>query len=262
MEDHNIHAPTVASGPTSGAAPRDLSKLSMVELMQEKDRIEEELKELSQVLTTQSVTMNSTLTTFDGFPRDDIDVPQVRHTRIQIIRLRNDHKDLMTHLEKGLHAHFAQLQNTQGATTNGTTPGAPGRPFAKVNTVEPGSPADQAGLKPGDLVRGFGNVHWLNHERLSKVAEVVRQNEGRVVLVQVSRKEEGGSQTTELELQLTPNAIGVAGVYWAVTWYPCRGSLGNWVDGPEFTVRLHNRAAGRQDGGSGKLTNNEPPASL
>ncbi|KAJ5220452.1 hypothetical protein N7468_009656 [Penicillium chermesinum] len=196
MEDHNIHAPTVASGPTSGAAPRDLSKLSMVELMQEKDRIEEELKELSQVLTTQSVTMNSTLTTFDGFPRDDIDVPQ------------------------GLHAHFAQLQNTQGATTNGTTvpsappasvapsgtsePGAPGRPFAKVNTVEPGSPADQAGLKPGDLVRGFGNVHWLNHERLSKVAEVVRQNEGRVVLVQVSRKEEGGSQTTELELQLTP----------------------------------------------------------
>lgn len=52
MEDHNIHAPTVASGPTSGAAPRDLSKLSMVELMQEKDRIEEELKELSQVLST------------------------------------------------------------------------------------------------------------------------------------------------------------------------------------------------------------------
>lgn len=47
----NIHAPTVASGPTSGGAPpRDLSKLGMVDLMQEKERIEEELSALSSVL--------------------------------------------------------------------------------------------------------------------------------------------------------------------------------------------------------------------
>lgn len=48
MDD--IHAPTVASGPTSGGAPRDLSKLSMVDLMQEKERIEAELSALSSVL--------------------------------------------------------------------------------------------------------------------------------------------------------------------------------------------------------------------
>jgi 26S proteasome non-ATPase regulatory subunit 9 len=48
MDD--IHAPTVASGPASGALPRDLSKLSMPELMQEKERIEEELSALSAVL--------------------------------------------------------------------------------------------------------------------------------------------------------------------------------------------------------------------
>lgn len=103
----------------------------------------------------------------------------------------------MDHLEKGLHNHFANLQRTQA--TNGTnganaaganepnafggtgdTPdaGMLGTPFAKVNSVVPGSPADQAGLKAGDTIRSFGNVNWMNHERLSKVAEAVQQNEG------------------------------------------------------------------------------------
>lgn len=54
----NIHAPTVASGPTSGVAPRDLSKLSMPDLMQEKERIEAELSALSSVLDTVSVLDN------------------------------------------------------------------------------------------------------------------------------------------------------------------------------------------------------------
>jgi 26S proteasome non-ATPase regulatory subunit 9 len=101
----------------------------------------------------------------------------------------------MEHLEKGIHAHFANLQNTPdaGPTTNGTSAAPPTQPasqpaaiasatpeaaFAKVNSVVPGSPADQAGLKAGDVIRSFGNVNWLNHQRLSKVAETVQQNEG------------------------------------------------------------------------------------
>lgn len=105
----------------------------------------------------------------------------------------------MQNLEKGLHAHFAQLQQAQAsATTNGssapstepstapsstltngsTDASALETPFAKVNSVESGSPADQAGLKAGDMVKSFGSAHWLNHERLSKVAQVVQQNEG------------------------------------------------------------------------------------
>ncbi|RHZ65820.1 putative 26S proteasome non-ATPase regulatory subunit Nas2 [Aspergillus thermomutatus] len=218
----NIHAPTVPSGPTSGGVPRDLSKLSMVDLMQEKERIEAELSALSAVLTSHGVNMNTSLTTFDGFPRDDIDVAQIRTTRARIIYLRTDHKEVMKHLEKGLHEHFASLQRAQAAVPAGGTNGTAvqrsnlgenslsdaemiGTPFAKVNSVVPGSPADQAGLEAGDTIRSFGNVNWINHERLSKVAETVQQNEGRMIVVKIVRKEGPGSNnTTELSLELIP----------------------------------------------------------
>jgi 26S proteasome non-ATPase regulatory subunit 9 len=51
--------------------------------MAEKDRVEAELKALGQVLDSHGVHMNTGLTTFDGFPRSDIDVPQstYRHRR-------------------------------------------------------------------------------------------------------------------------------------------------------------------------------------
>lgn len=50
MDD--IHAPTVASGPTTGGYSNGVSKdhLSLQELIAEKDRVEAELKSLGQVL--------------------------------------------------------------------------------------------------------------------------------------------------------------------------------------------------------------------
>ncbi|PYH84258.1 26S proteasome non-ATPase regulatory subunit Nas2 [Aspergillus uvarum CBS 121591] len=221
--NNNIHAPTVASGPTSGEAPaRDLSKLGVVDLMQEKERIEAELSALSSVLSSHGVHMNTSLTTFDGYPRDDIDVAQIRTTRARIIRLRTDHKEAMSLLEKGIHEHFASLQRAQATAPSGgninnmqAAPAsaaasdaagneAAGVPFAKVNSVVPGSPADQAGLKAGDTVRNFGNVNWLNHERLSKVAQVVQQNEGRPVAVIITRKDTDSANNFELSLTLIP----------------------------------------------------------
>lgn len=47
---NNLHAPTISSGSMSGGVPRDLSKLSMNDLMKHKERIEEELSALSSVL--------------------------------------------------------------------------------------------------------------------------------------------------------------------------------------------------------------------
>ncbi|KAL1962171.1 hypothetical protein VTN77DRAFT_517 [Rasamsonia byssochlamydoides] len=223
--DDNIHAPTVPSGPRSGGASfPDRSKLSMVELMNEKERIEAELSALSSVLTSHGVDMNTPLLTPDGFPRNDIDVAQIRITRARIIHLRNDHKEVMKYLEKGLHAHFEALRQAQSVPSVGDsasastsqppiphesptpTPqaGMVETPFARVNSVVSGSPADRAGLKAGDTIRSFGGVNWVNHERLTKIGEVVQQNEGRPIVVKVVRENESGQGTTELSLSLVP----------------------------------------------------------
>src|SRR5665213_3116457 len=88
-----IHVP---SGPSSvGQNRSDFNKLTLTQLITRKDNVEEELKALNSVLTSHGVTMTTTLTTFDGYPRDDIDVAQIRTTRQRMIMLRNDWKELM-----------------------------------------------------------------------------------------------------------------------------------------------------------------------
>ena len=93
----------------------------------------------------------------------------------------------MSRIEKGLHEHHARLaeqaQSNPAAASHAqaafdAAPAALEAPFAKVNSVVAGSPADTAGLRVGDTVTKFGWVDWTNHERLSRVAEAVSQNEG------------------------------------------------------------------------------------
>jgi hypothetical protein len=93
----------------------------------------------------------------------------------------------MSRIEKGLHEHHARLaeqaQNnptaaSQAQAGHNAPPAALEAPFAKVNSVVAGSPADEAGLRVGDNITKFGWVDWTNHERLGRVAEAVSQNEG------------------------------------------------------------------------------------
>ena len=94
----------------------------------------------------------------------------------------------MSRIEAGLHMHHASLQNTnfppaQSSSqrqdlANTADSGLVETPFAKVNSVVAGSPAEDAGMRVGDRIRRFGDVNWINHEKLSKVAETVQRNEG------------------------------------------------------------------------------------
>lgn len=117
--------------------------------------------------------MNTSLVTPDGFPRSDIDVAQVRATRTQIIRSRNDLKTVMASLEKELHLHYARIATVNTTTTTAVetldtaegvevirerteelsiSPPPPQRdtpqpilvPFATVNSVAPQSPSATA----------------------------------------------------------------------------------------------------------------------
>ncbi|OAQ72753.1 pdz/dhr/glgf [Pochonia chlamydosporia 170] len=210
-----LHAPTVPSGPTSnGLINGNAAHLSFGELQRKKQDLEEELKALGGVLDSHGVNMDTPLLTRDGFPRSDIDVAQIRTTRARIIRLKNDYKDLMKHIEKHLHEHFASLdegaENVVPAAGSAVPPVLPDsqadaldEPFARVNTVAAGSPADRAGLKEGDEIRNFGYVNKSNHDNLKRVGECVQGNEGQNVFIKVSRAS-GVAQRQELRLTLTP----------------------------------------------------------
>lgn len=217
MEDSNISSIHVPSGPTTYSHEKpNYDNLNIQQLIVRKDNLEEELKALGSVLDHHKVTMTSTLTTFDGFPRADIDVAQVRTTRARIIHLRNDWKDLMAKIEKALHEHHEPLieadKNRQmepevrdmEVDQEEKPPAAPEVPFARVKSVEDGSPANEAGMKADDLIRRFGMAIWSNHDRLRKVGEVVAQNSGKPILVQIQRKK--GDGVEELDLRLTPRS--------------------------------------------------------
>jgi 26S proteasome non-ATPase regulatory subunit 9 len=93
-------------------------------------------------------------------------------------------------VEKKVHEMFAnQAQNAPSDPSTITeapqpTQALPSRPlvlevpFAKVNSVVDGSPADSAGLKAGDEIRNFGYVNRSNHDNLRRVADCVQSNEG------------------------------------------------------------------------------------
>jgi 26S proteasome non-ATPase regulatory subunit 9 len=97
----------------------------------------------------------------------------------------------MAVIEKHIHEHFASLAedgardetaNIEVPSRNITSPISPPQvleaPFAKVNSVATGGPAEAAGLKPGDQIRNFGYVNHSNHDGLRRVGECVQANEG------------------------------------------------------------------------------------
>ncbi|KAK3112323.1 putative 26S proteasome regulatory subunit [Teratosphaeriaceae sp. CCFEE 6253] len=237
----DLHAPTVGSGPTSQPTAGAREQLTLPQLIAKKENLEAELHALGSVLDSHKVNMSTPLLTPDGFPRADLDVAQIRTTRARIIRLKNDYKDIMSKLEVAVQAQFAAGKGIEGmapasartGATNGAAASAGAAsagaaqssaiepPFAKVNTVVPNSPADQAGMLAGDKIMRFGSVNWMNHERLSKVAQVVQQSENvcaawtcrwrdadeaiqQSILIKVLRDTGDDSGSATLDLRLTP----------------------------------------------------------
>ena len=136
--------------------------------------------------------MQTPLTTADDFPRSDLDIAQIRTTRARIIHLKTDYKTLMSRMEARLHARHAEYQasnptsqtnppitsttassSSSSAAANPSSRGLAETPFAKVNSVAEGSPAETAGLRPGDRIRRVGDATWMNHEDLRREGEVV-----------------------------------------------------------------------------------------
>jgi len=183
----DIHDPSVRHFQSSSTSFNDL--------ILEKDALELEINALLSVLTSQNVNMDTPLVDREGFPRDDIDVAQVRTTRARLLCLRNDYKDLMTRIQAGLHEKFAKLSSPETKVSPSTHPvGARSddivveSAFAIVDNVTDNSPAFNAGLQKNDLIVKFGSVHAGNHEHLSKILDLVSLSLGRKIIVTVDRK--------------------------------------------------------------------------
>ncbi|KAJ8710853.1 hypothetical protein PYW08_009368 [Mythimna loreyi] len=178
----------------------------VMRLIQEKDRIENEIREQNAILETNNVGMNDPLVDAEGYPRNDIDVYKVRHARHRIICLQNDHKSLMKSIERGLAEVHQDLLGSNGegpsvnATTssnghmNGTSSGdsiphvvGEEQAFAVVGFVSDGSPADLAGLQEHDEILQFGSVNYQNFQDISQINDIVVHSVSQRVNVKVKR---------------------------------------------------------------------------
>ena len=176
--------------------------------MTRKDRAEEEISALTQVLDSMGVGRHGPLVDREGFPRADLDLFKVREHRQRISVLQTDHKAIMREIEQGLTKLHSMPQPgvsaEEGATATTTSasgapqpsaagehPGGKGvegaekgrkrgnqsrepaneRPFAFVDSVAPDSPAAAAGLQVGDHVAAIGRV-TVRHVRQHGLAAV------------------------------------------------------------------------------------------
>lgn len=174
--------------------PVDISAVAsfdLAQLAEAKRTIETQLDLLFDLLTSKYNADLDTPLVHNGFPRSDIDVVSVRLLRVRIIRLRNDHKQVLHHLDTKLASHFQ-------SSTNTALPQAPPTiPFAYVKEIAPDGPAAASGLQEGDRVVSFGGVHVRNHDNLTAVARKVQQNGPIDVLVLRG--------TLQVTLHLTPS---------------------------------------------------------
>ncbi|CAA7261596.1 unnamed protein product [Cyclocybe aegerita] len=136
--------------------------------------------------------MQTPLVDAEGFPRADIDIFAVRPARVRIIELRNDLEDVMDQIARALEGIYdptLQPATTSSQDQDPSTIPDPLTPFAKVDSVAPGSPASAADMKKGDLIVKFGRLDKgsFTEGSLQPLAGLVADNEDRAIAIRVLR---------------------------------------------------------------------------
>lgn len=161
----------------------------MLALMRRKDEIEREIGSLYDILKSENnIGMKEPVVDSEGYPRSDVDVYLVRHTRHRIICLQNDHKALMKEIEAGLHLfHAQQREKNESNPDQGNGDTVMLSPFARVDRVESCSPAFNADLRVEDKIARFGSVVSSNFTDMSHIGSIVQHSIGKPIHVEVIR---------------------------------------------------------------------------
>ncbi|MBW0510511.1 hypothetical protein O181_050226 [Austropuccinia psidii MF-1] len=174
-------------------------------LEQRKRTIELGLQAQYETLKINGTDLNTPLTDRNGFPRDDIpDLASVRVARTRIHELKNDLREVVDLLAQTLPLILSKNDNmlpqsTNNALGNGSFQSSM-EPFAKVDLVLPGSPAELAGLKVDDQLVRFGHLNAKNHERLTALSTLATEHDGEELNVVWFRSNSGKRQMYSHEL--------------------------------------------------------------
>ncbi|KAJ9579558.1 hypothetical protein L9F63_004743 [Diploptera punctata] len=179
----------------------NVTRDSILALIEQKDKLESEINQMKSILDSNKVGMTEPLVDANGYPRQDLDVYQVRHARHQIICLTNDHKNLMKIIEKGLHTLHGQQREGIGLPADVPSVSIQHTvPIARINFVAANSPAEEVGICEEDLIIEFGSVNASNFKNLQDIGNIVQHSQGRTVIVRIKRND------AIMKVNLTPHA--------------------------------------------------------
>lgn len=190
-------------------------------LDKEKTRLEEKISALQEYLNGPGMPgISGNLVDDEGFPRADLDLYAIRRTRQEIACAQTDHMEVMKQLEvliQQIHsgsrvdvprkggAAMMQSGDDEDVQMAVERPDFNmSAPFALIDEVSEGSPAQEAGLLLNDLLCNFGPVNLKDTGDLkacfAALPPVVQGNVGQPVEVQVLR----GTPPKRLNLHFTP----------------------------------------------------------
>ena len=88
---------------------------------------------------------------------------------------------------KKVHFHKLILQDQSQSAPMDMDPHGPNMPFARVDFINIGSPAQDAGLQRGDLIVEFGTQNNSNFKNLMDIGNMVINSENRPIRIKLMR---------------------------------------------------------------------------
>ena len=213
----------------------------ILELDKEKKKLEEKIASLTEYLTGPGMPgVDGSLIDREGFPIQGVDLITIRKVRHDLICTQNDLKNLMEKIEKKMALYFEEINNNKiieeskeesnknifnnkeekpadavGEDQNKKNENEQNmkEPFAKIVSVEIGSPAEEAGLKADDHIINFDGVLYkgVSYNPLITLSEIVKNKIGEQIPISIVRKNKDNILEIE-KLNIIPHTWNGRGV--------------------------------------------------